>query len=90
LERAEAAIGPAHAQDLITVLSDAEATETAAELIDLYAPNVAVSGDSLSLPIGTRFRLTFVAIGTPLVRDPEGCVDWCAVRRLKMTDISQC
>jgi hypothetical protein len=82
--------GSAHAQDLVTVLSDAEAAETAAEFIDLYAPNVAVDGNSISLPIGTRYRLSFVAIGRSLILDPEAVLDWGKVRRLKMMDVSPC
>jgi hypothetical protein len=89
-ERAEAVIGSAHAQELISVLSDTEAVETAAEFIELYAPNVAVDGDSISLPIGTEYRLAFVAVGVAITRNCEVELDWRAVRRLKMMDLSRC
>jgi hypothetical protein len=90
LERAEAAMGAAHAQELMTLLSDAEAVDTAAEFMQLYAPNVGVDGDSISLPIGTRYRVSFVAIGSRPVRNPDGGLNWGALRRLKMTDLYQC
>jgi hypothetical protein len=90
LEKAEAAIGSPHAQELISVLSDAEAADTAAEFIQLYVPIVAVDGDSISLPIGTRYRLSLVAIGVALVRDHQSGLDWRVVRRLKVMDLSQC
>ena len=90
LERAEALIGSEHAQDLMMVLSDAEAVDTAAELIELYAPNAAVAGDSISLRVGTRYCLVFVALGASLVRKPPANLDWGAVRRLKMMDLSLC
>jgi hypothetical protein len=90
LERAEAVIGSVHAQELMTVLSDAEAADTAAEFIDLYAPAVAVDGDSFSMAIGVQYRLLFVAIGAKLCRDREVGLNWGTVRRLKMMDISPC
>jgi hypothetical protein len=42
---------------LITVLSDAEAAETAAEFIALYTPHVAIDSDAISLPIGTQLSV---------------------------------
>jgi hypothetical protein len=90
LEKAEAAIGSVHAQELISVLSDAEAAETASEFIELYAPSVAVDADSISLPIGTRYRLSFVAVGAALVRDNRVPLDWRRVRRLKAMELTQC
>jgi hypothetical protein len=90
LERAEALIDLTHARDLMTVLSDAEAVDTAAEFVELYAPNAAIEGDIISLPIGRRYRATFVAIGAALVRNRDGGLDWRSVRRLKMMDLSPC
>jgi hypothetical protein len=90
LERAEAVIGSAHAQELISVLSDAEAAETAEEFIELYAPHVARDGASISLPIGIQYRLTFVAIGANVARSEGACLDWRAVRRVKVMDLSPC
>ena len=90
LEKAEAVVGSAHAQELISVLSDAEAADTAAEFIEFYAPSVAVDGDSILLPIGTRYRLSFAAIGVALVRDDRAGLEWSAVRRLKVMDLSPC
>jgi hypothetical protein len=90
LERAEAVIGSAHAQELMTVLSDAEAVDTAAEFIELYAPDATVYNDSLTVPIGVEYRLSFIAIGATLARDHEAGLDWGTVRRLKMMDITSC
>lgn len=83
-------IGAAHAQELMTMLSDAEAVDTAAEFMDLYAPNVEVEGDSLSVPIGIEYYVSFVAIGVTVFRDRKTGLDWGTVRRLKMMDISRC
>jgi hypothetical protein len=90
LEKAEAVVGSTHAQELISVLADAEAAETAAEFIKLRAPNVAVSDDSISLPMGTRYRLSFVAVGVASVGKHGGRVDWRSVRRLKMMELTPC
>jgi len=90
LERAEALIGYAYAQELMAVLSDAEAAETAAELIELYTPNAAANGGSIFLALGAQYRLSFVAVGSALVRDSGGGVNWREVRRLKLMDISPC
>jgi len=74
----------------MTVLADAEAAETADELIALYSPNVKVDGDSISMSIGTRYRMSFVAIGASLVHDGDAGLDWCVVRRLKMMELVEC
>jgi DUF971 family protein len=80
-----------HAQELISVLSDAEAADTAAEFIELYSPSAAVDGHSISLPVGTGYRLSFVAIGVALARYNRAArLDWRAVRRLKVMDLSPC
>jgi hypothetical protein len=90
LEKATAAIGSEHAQQLITLLSEAEAAETAAELMDLYGPHVTADGDTLSLPVGTQYRVRFVAIGSKIVCTPEGAPDWATVRRLKLMELVAC
>lgn len=81
-------IGSAHAHHLITILSDAEAVETAAELIDLYNPDVVLDGHFISIPIGPHHRLSLVAIGAKFGRDDAAPVDWGRVNRLKVVDIS--
>lgn len=86
---AEEVIGTPHAQELMTLLSDAEAAETALELIELYTPNVEVASGTISLPVGTGYRASFVAIGITL-GDRSAEFDWGAVRRLKMMDLSPC
>jgi hypothetical protein len=80
----------AHAQELMAILSDAEANDTAADFIELYAQNAKMDGDSISLLVGTQFRVTFAAVGTALVRDCDTGLDWRLVRRLKMMDLSLC
>ena len=89
LENAETVIGSPHARELISVLSDAEAADTAAEFVELYAPKATVEGDSISLPIGTRYRISFVAIGAA-IGNRNGRPDWRLVRRLKLMDLSPC
>lgn len=90
LELAVATIGSAHAQELRTVLSDAEAAETAAEFIEFYSPFVSVADDSISLPIGTKYRASFVALSAGLDDDCGTGIEWSEVRRLKMMDLSKC
>lgn len=72
----------------MTVLSDAETADTASELIEFYDPDVTVDGDSLSIPVGTDYRLSFVPIGATLSRDRDGKLDWNTVRRLKIMELS--
>jgi hypothetical protein len=90
LERAEALIGYAHAQELIMLLSDAESQETAADLIDFYAPDATDDGDTILLRIGTLYQLRFVAVGTAPVCAPGAGLNWRSVRRLKLMEISRC
>ena len=90
LERAEALIGYAHAQELITLLSDAEAQETAADLMEFYAPDATDDGDTISLRLGTQYQLRFVAVGSAPVGDSGAGLDWRTVRRLKLMEISRC
>ena len=86
LEKAEAAIGPEHAKELISLLADAEAAETAAELIEFHMPDVLVDGYTITLLIGTQYRTSFVR----LIRDRKAGIEWSAVRRLKMMELSRC
>lgn len=88
LEKAEAMIGFDHAQKLMTLLADAEAVDTAAELIDLYSPTVTIDGGRISMPIGTRYRAYFEAVGAQLVRHHG--LDWSSVKRVKLMEVAEC
>lgn len=90
LEQAEAEIGATHAQELIALISDADSVETAAELIELYDPEAMEVGNAISLPVGARYRASFVALGAAAALDSGVPPDWHAVRRLKMMDLTSC
>lgn len=82
---AEETLGSVHAQALATLIAEAEAVETAAELLVLRDPFALVDADdSLSVDIGADYRARFVAIGKEFNRDEEGKIDWSSVRRLKL------
>jgi hypothetical protein len=90
LERAEEQFGAVHAQELMAVLSDAEAVDSALELIDLYSPNAEIIGGAIVLKIGVSYRLRLVPIGTSIARGQQVAFDWSTVRRLKIMDLSPC
>ena len=89
-ERADVVYGSNYAQELITVLADAEAAETASELIELYGSDAVVAGSDIIVTIASRYRLVLTAIGVGLVLDGSVVVDWHSVRRLKVKDILIC
>ena len=91
LATAEQRLGSAHAQALISLIADAEAFDSADDLIKFFASATQVGEhNSLFLQIGSDYRAQFVAVGTKLVRDTEGRVDWTSVQRLKLMDILRC
>jgi hypothetical protein len=82
---AEAELGSTHGEALRALIADAEALETAEELIELRTPDASVnSDDSLSVRIGAEWRARFVAVGQEFSRDVEGRAVWSSVRRLKL------
>lgn len=82
---AEEVLGSAHAQALVTLIADAEAVETADELLALRDPFASVDvDDSLLADVGAEYRARFVAIGQEVSQNEEGKVDWSSVRRLKL------
>jgi hypothetical protein len=84
-EIAEARLGDVLAQALATLIADAEASETAEELMEIRNPAVIIdSGDSLLVPIGADCRARFVAVGHEFSRDKGGIPIWSSVRRLKL------
>ncbi len=82
---AEAQMGSAHGEALRTLIADAEAFETAEELIELRTPDASVDvDDSLYVRIGAEWHARFVAVGQEFSRDEEGRTVWSSVRRLKL------
>lgn len=82
---AEEKLGRFLAQALATLIADAEAAETAEELMELRSPSSFIdSDDSLLVPIGAECRARFVAVGQEFGRDEEGRTVWSSVRRLKL------
>jgi hypothetical protein len=82
---AEEALGAILAQALENLIADAEAVETAAELLELLEPFASVApDDSLLADVGADYRARFVAIGQEFTRDEEGKIVWLSVRRLKL------
>jgi len=91
LGMAEQQLGSAHAQALVSLIADAEAFENANELIEFFGSEAHVAeDDTISLAIGSDYRVEFVAAGVRFVRDADGRVDWKSVQRLKVVDLSRC
>jgi hypothetical protein len=91
LEIAERWLGSAHAQALVSLIADAEAFGNASELIEFFGADAQVAeNDSISLAIGSDYRVVFVAAGFRVVRDTDGRIDWTSVQRLKLVDILRC
>lgn len=89
IESAEEKFGSIHAQALATLIADAEAFESAAELIDFLGPDANLNqDDSLSVAIGSDYQAKFVAAGVRFARSDEGRVIWSSVQRLKLVEIS--
>jgi hypothetical protein len=82
---AEEKLGNVLAQALATLISDAEAAETAQELLELYNPAALLDTmDSLFVDLGAECHARFVAVGHEFSRDEEGRTVWASVRRLKL------
>ena len=85
-EQADQAFGPNAAQSLFRMLADAEAAESAAELLALYAGVIEiVEGDSLSINFAPECQATFGPVNVR--RRGDDALDWSQVRRLKLTQI---
>jgi hypothetical protein len=85
---AEERLGSAHAQALATLIAEAEAVETADELLQLREHFASLEiDDSLLADVGTEYRARFVPIGQEVIRNAEGKVDWSSVRRLKLVGL---
>ncbi len=90
LQRAEQLFGSVHAIALVTFISDAQAFENVAELIDFLGDDLTFSaGDSLSVPIGSDYRAVLVVAGKRFELDAGGRIVWASVTRLKLVEISR-
>lgn len=91
LELAEQRLGSAYAQALVSLIADAEAFANAAEFLEFFGPAGRVGGnDTISLAIGSDYRVHFIAAGTRFGRSSDGRIDWTSVQRLKLVDLSRC
>ena len=91
LEEAEQRFGSALAQALISLIADAEAFDSADEMIAFFGPDAHVGEDnSLSIAIGSDCRAKFVPVGVKFTRDDNGRADWTTVQRLKLVKVSRC
>lgn len=87
---AEQRLGSARAQALVSLIADAEAFQNANELIEFFGSEAHVSENgSISLAIGSDYRVEFVAAGVRFVRYADGRVDWTSVQRLKVLYLSR-
>jgi hypothetical protein len=85
---AEAAYGTLNARALFTALADAEAMESAADLIDFFGNEVVVQQDSsLMLSFGSDLCAKLIPVGTKFKRADDGSVNWETVRYLKLIQI---
>jgi hypothetical protein len=89
LQRAEQLFGSVHAMALVTFISDAQAFENVAELIEFLGNEVSVSADdSLSVAIGSDYRAALVVAGKRFEKTADGRI-WASVTRLKLAEISR-
>jgi len=84
---AEKKLGRTRAEAIVSVIADAEASETAAEFIELFHPQNVDEGDSLLVPIGADYEARFVATGQAFSQTEEGKTDWSTVRRVKLVTL---
>lgn len=90
LQRAEQMFGSMNAEALVTFISDAQALENVAELIELIGEDARILlDDSLSVAIGAEYRAALVVAGRRFDRDADGRVVWSSVTRLKLVEISR-
>lgn len=90
LEVAEQKLGGVHAQSLISLIADAEASENAADLIDLFCvERNSINGISLLFVIGLGWQVEFVAAGSRFNLGKDNEVIWKSVKRLKLLNISR-
>lgn len=85
-------LGVPHAQLFIQLISDVEAFDNAADLLEYLGNDVSLvlNRDALVVAIGTRYQGVFVATGAKFKRNDAGHVEWSSVRRLKLTELSEC
>lgn len=85
-------LGVPHAQLFIQLISDAEAFDNAAELLEYLGEDASLilNRDALVVAIGTRYQGVFVATGNKFKRNSAGRVEWYSVRRLKLTELNEC
>jgi hypothetical protein len=90
LHQAEQLYGSVHAAALVTFISDAEAFESVGELLDFLGDDIQLLPDeSLSVLIGSDYRVALVVAGKRFDRDVGGRVVWTSVKRLKLVEISR-
>lgn len=88
---AEEALGPAYAPAVLSLIAEAEALETAAELLRLYGNSAKVEmDDSLLVAVGANCSVRFTVVGAQNRRDGAGRVVWDSVQRLKLVAIVRC
>jgi hypothetical protein len=87
---AEEAIGGISARALHTFIADAEACETALELLNLVGKDAEVTlAAALFISIGSSYQLQLTPVGNSFNLDTQGRVDWSSVTRLKVLEIVQ-
>lgn len=90
LYKAERAYGSIAAESLVTFLSEAQAFETADELIDLLGDDINIlADDSLSVAIGSDYCAALVVVGTRHKVNADGQIVWSSVTRLKLLEVSR-
>lgn len=88
--RAENTIGGPSARLLQTFIADAEAFENAMELIRFLGNDAEVAlAKTLSISIGSSYRIQLIAVGINFDIDAQGKIDWASVTRLKLVSIVQ-
>jgi hypothetical protein len=89
LGAAEKLLGSTLAQALVNLIAEAEAFDSADELIDFYECDIHFEDDdSFCVPIGSGSEVSFSPAGVRFKRDSSGKPLWATVHRLKLVRLS--
>lgn len=88
LEMADQQLGRIYATDLMTLLADAEACETAQGWHDILGDDVQITAsDAFTVRLGARYTLEFVSVDGHRKFGPDGYAQWKTVEFIKLVRI---
>lgn len=89
-DHAQRAFGVHLANEVFTLIADAEAQDNAAEWHDFLVNELfSCTGDAFQVTVGTEYIATFVPAGRKYRIDDDGNADWSTVTRVMLTSIQR-